>query len=188
MSGRTRLDRQAPLGADAEAPEPRRLADYIVNKEDRGRSRVWMILWLAVGPTFRSGLGGSWLRVLVLRAFGAQIGRNCRLHPSFRVHFPWKLSLGDLVDVAKDVWIINPEPVAVGANCRIGQNVILCAGGHDHLSPVFTRTSEPVKIGEHCTIDEGATVLKGVVLPPGSRVKALAVVVKGESKRQGAES
>lgn len=174
----------APVAAPSNGSvldQPRRLADYVVNKEDRGRSRVWMVLWLAVGPIFRSGLGGTRLRTTILRMFGASVLPGCVVHRSTRVHYPWKLSLGEHVHIAAGVWIINPEPVSIGSRTLIDRDVVICAGGHDHRSPTFTRTSEAVSIGDHCTLGHGATVLKGVSMPPGKQIRSLAVVVPATS-------
>lgn len=164
--------------------EPRRLADYVVDKDDRGRNRLWMISWLAVGPLFRSGIGGHRLRSNILRAFGTRVGSKCMMHRSLRVHYPWKLVLGDHVQIAAGVWMINPEPVVIGAHCRIGRDVVICAGGHDHTSPTFTRTSQAIVIGDRCTIGAGATVLKGVTMPPNSHIRDPAVVIAGNSEHQ----
>ena len=163
--------------------EPRRLRDYIVDKSDRGRNRVWMVTWLGVGAVLRSGLGGMPLRTCVLRAFGARVGAGCDIHRSFRVHFPWKLDLDEGVRIDRDVWIINPEPVSIGADCSLGPRTVICSGGHDHRSPTFTRTSESVVISERCLLGNGVTVLKGVVLQPGTQVPAGAVVIPAASTR-----
>ncbi|MFC8316346.1 acetyltransferase [Gordonia sp. NPDC057258] len=163
--------------------EPRRLRDYIVDKSDRGRNRIWMITWLGVGAVLRSGVGGTLLRSSVLRTFGAHVGARCDIHRSFRVHFPWKLDLDEGVRIDRDVWIINPEPVSIGADCSLGPRTVICSGGHDHRSPTFTRTSESVVISARCHLGNGVTVLKGVVLQPGTRVPAGAVVIPSISAK-----
>lgn len=163
--------------------EPRRLRDYIVDKSDRGRNRVWMVTWLGVGAVLRSGVGGTLMRSSVLRAFGARVGARCDIHRSFRVHFPWKLDLDAGVRIDRDVWIINPEPVSIGADCSLGPRTVICSGGHDHRSPTFTRTSESVVLSERCHLGNGVTVMKGVVLQPGTRVPAGAVVIPSISAK-----
>lgn len=163
--------------------EPRRLRDYIVDKSDRGRNRLWMVTWLGVGAVLRSGVGGTVLRTRLLRAFGARVGAGCDIHRSFRVHFPWKLDLANDVRIDRDVWIINPEPVTIGAHCSLGRRTVICSGGHDHRSPTFTRTSESVVISDRCHLGNGVTVLKGVVLQPGAQVPAGAVVIPAISAK-----
>ncbi|MFE0748306.1 acetyltransferase [Gordonia sp. NPDC058843] len=163
--------------------EPRRLRDYIVDKSDRGRNRVWMVTWLGVGAVLRCGVGGTLLRSSVLRAFGARVGARCDIHRSFRVHFPWKLDVDDGVRIDRDVWIINPEPVSIGADCSLGPRTVICSGGHDHRSPTFTRTSESVVLSARCHLGNGVTVLKGVVLQPGTKVPAGAVVIPSISAK-----
>ncbi len=157
--------------------EDRRLADYVVDKAQRGRGRVWLIAWLAVGPFVRSGLGGNVLRSAILRRFGARVGARVSLHRSVRVHFPWKLTLADDVVIGARAWLINPEPIVVGAATVIGSDVVVCSGGHDHRAAAFTRTSAPVQIGARCTLGNGVTVLKGLRLGSDSHVSPGSVVV-----------
>ena len=159
-----------------ELDDDRRLADYVVDKRDRGRNRVWMVLWIAAAAVLRSGVGGSAARRAVLRAFGAAIAEDARIHRSFRVHFPWKLTVGARSAIGRDVWVIDPEPVTIGSDCTIGDEVVICSGGHDHRSPTFDRTSEPVWIGSACSIGDGAILLKGVRLGDGVQVPAGAVI------------
>lgn len=175
----------AGIAAAFPFPEDRRLADYVVDKAQRGRNRAWLVAWLAVGPMIRSGLGGNPIRVAVLRGFGAQIGTETSLHRSLRVHFPWKLTLADGVVIGADVWLINPEPIVVGTATVIGSDVAVCSGGHDHRAAAFTRTSAPVQIGARCVIGDGTTVLKGVSIAEGTHIGPGAVVVAGAPRESG---
>jgi putative colanic acid biosynthesis acetyltransferase WcaF len=165
-------------GADgSQVAEDRRLADYVVDKAQRGRSRVWVLAWLAIGPFFRSGAGGTRMRATILRVFGAQVGVHTSLDRSLRVHFPWKLTLGDDVVVGAGVWFINPEPILVGDATTIGADVVVCSGGHDHRAAAFTRTSAPVRIGARCSVGGGTTVLKDADIPADSAIAPGSVVI-----------
>lgn len=164
--------------ADGAPPlKDRRLADYVVDKSQRGRNRAWLLAWLAIGPIFRSGLGGTPMRAAFLRAFGAQVGAPISLSRSLRVHFPWKLTLGNFVVVGDRVWFINPEPIVVGDATIIGADVVVCSGGHDHRAAAFTRTSAPVKLGSRCSIGDGSTVLKDVRMPHDTEIAPGSVVI-----------
>src|SRR4051812_6822744 len=63
----------------------------------RGRSGGAVFLWqivqaslFACSPQFAYG----WRRLL-LRAFGARIGRAVKVRPSVRITYPWKVEIGD---------------------------------------------------------------------------------------------
>ena len=165
-----------------DGPVERRLADYVVNKEDRGRSRGWFVGWLAVAPFARSPLCSNAARVALLRRFGADIGSDCVIDRSFRVHYPWKLSIGSGTRIRRNVWAINPEPVGIGADCRIARDVVLCSGGHDFRAPAFDRTSEALSLGRGCSVGAGATILKGVEIPARTQLPAGAVVTAPTGK------
>lgn len=169
-----------------DALEPRRLADYVVDKADRGRHRGWLLAWLLVAPLLRSPACPHRVRASVLRAFGATVGERCRIHRSFRVHFPWKLSVGAGTRLAAGVWVIDPEPVVIGENCQIDDDVVLCAGGHDHTSPTFTRTSRGLHVGRECLLGAGTTVLKGTRIADGTVIPPGSVVVARRSPSRGA--
>ncbi|WP_347957846.1 glycosyltransferase [Gordonia aichiensis] len=160
-------------------PDARRLADYVVDKRDRGRNRAWLIAWIAVAALMRTGVGGPRWRARVLGWFGASVAASATIDRSFRVHFPWKLTIGARTEIGAHVWIIDPEPVHIGGDCEIGPGVIVCSGGHDHRSPTFDRTSEPIRIGDRCVIGADAMVLKGVRLADAAVVPDGAVLIPG---------
>ena len=84
---------------------------------DRGRpawvEAVWYVLKCLF---FLSPLPWpSSFKCALLRLFGATIGRGVYLKPRLNVHFPWKLRIGDHAWVGEEVFILNFEPVAIGA-------------------------------------------------------------------------
>ena len=98
----------------------------------RGRSRLVEVLWLVLDALLvRSRVPGSAHRRLILRAFGALIGKRVLIKPGVRIKFPWRLEIGDDSWVGEDVWIDNLAPVQIGANCCISQGVYICTGSHD---------------------------------------------------------
>jgi putative colanic acid biosynthesis acetyltransferase WcaF len=104
----------------------------------RGRSKLVEVLWLVLDAAFvRSKVPGSIHRRLILRAFGARIGKRVLIKPGARIKFPWRLEIGDGSWVGEDVWIDNLARVQVGANCCISQGVYICTGSHDWGSPAF---------------------------------------------------
>ena len=72
-----------------------------------------LVQWLLIS----SRLPGSAHRRLILRLFGARVGRGVVVKPGARIKFPWRLSIGDHSWIGEDAWIDNLAPVAIGADC-----------------------------------------------------------------------
>ena len=117
------------------------------------------------------------LRIAILRAFGATIGSGVNLRHGVRIHWPWKLTVGNDSWIGERVWILNLEPVTVGADVCVSQDVLLCTGSHDHRSPTFEFDNAPIRIEDGAWVAARATVLRGVTVGADSVVGAAALVV-----------
>src|SRR5579863_4303706 len=94
----------------------------------RGRSKLVEAAWYLVKcllflPAWPVSSG---IKTSVLRRFGARIGRGVVIKPRVNIHFPWKLSVGDHSWIGEEVFILNFEPVTIGAQCCISQRTFLC--------------------------------------------------------------
>jgi putative colanic acid biosynthesis acetyltransferase WcaF len=142
---------------------------------DRGRSKfveaAWYLvkwaLFLSPGP-FPSALKCS-----LLRLFGARIGRGVVIKPRVNIHFPWKLSVGNHAWIGEEVFILNFEPVTIGAHCCISQRVFLCTGNHDYRKPEMPYRNQPI------VVEEGAWVGGQVFVAPGVTIGSEAVIAAG---------
>jgi putative colanic acid biosynthesis acetyltransferase WcaF len=141
----------------------------------RGRSRLAEILWILVAAVLVSSrIPGYWHRRLVIRAFGARIGKGVVIKPGVRIKFPWRLEIGDDSWIGEDVWIDNLAPVQIGADCCISQGVYICTGNHNWQLPTFNLVIKPVKIDNggwiaaRSIVGPGVTVGEGAVLALGS--------------------
>ena len=76
----------------------------------------------------------GWRR-LVLRLFGARVGKDVHVHNSTRVTMPWNLSIGDWAAVGEDALIYNLGPVTIGDRATVSHRAHLCAGTHDYRRP-----------------------------------------------------
>lgn len=145
---------------------------------DKGRSAAWQVSWLLV-----SGLIVTrwWcpvpLRTRILRAFGATIGDGVLIRHRVRIHWPWKLTVGDGSWIGEDTWILNLEPVTIGADVCISQGVLLCTGSHLRRSPTFEFDNAPIVVEDGAWVAARATVLRGCTLGADSVVGATALVV-----------
>ena len=117
----------------------------------------------------------SRLKVAVLRAFGARLGRGVVIRSRVNITFPWRFECGDYVWIGDEVLILSLERVKIGSHVCISQRAFLCTGSHDFNKATFDLITRPIEIGDGCWIAAQAFVPPGAVLPPGTLVKAGAV-------------
>jgi putative colanic acid biosynthesis acetyltransferase WcaF len=146
---------------------------------DKGRP-IWVqALWLFVSGTIVT----RWwcpraVRVAVLRAFGASIASGTVIRHNVKIHWPWKLAVGQDSWIGDGAWILNLEDVTIGRDTCISQGVLLCTGSHDQTSPSFEFDNAPIVVGNHVWIAARATVLRGVRIGDGATIGATALVTK----------
>lgn len=138
----------------------------------RGRSGLTVLLWQIIQATL---FGCSpqpfygWRRLL-LRLFGAKIGRNVLLRPSVRVTYPWKLAIGDHSWVGDRAELYSLGPIRIGANVVISQRTYLCGATHDYRQIDFPIVAPGV------VIEDQAWLAADVFVAPGIRIGMGAVV------------
>jgi len=146
---------------------------------DRQRPAYLEALWVLVQAALvRSFIPGSAHRRLLLRAFGARIGRGVIVKPGVRVKFPWKLEVGDYSWVGEGAWIDNLAPVRIGANCCISQEAYLCTGSHNWSKPSFDLIVRPIELHDGAWVAARAVVGPGVVVGEGAVLLLGAVATK----------
>jgi len=156
---------------------PRSLAAFTGAGYDKGRGRLTQVAWLAV-----SGLVVvRWwcprsLRVAILRRFGATIGEGVLIRHQVRVHWPWKLTVGDHSWIGEGAWLLNLEPIVIGRDVCVSQDVLLCTGSHDRRSPSFEFDNAPIEVRDRAWVATRATVLRGVTIGADATVGACALV------------
>ena len=157
----------------------RHLAGFTGAGYDKGRSVIWQAMWmLASGVLTTRWWCPLRLRIAVLRAFGATIGDGVLIRHNVRIHWPWKLSVGDNSWIGEEAWILNLEPVTIGSDVCVSQGVLLCTGSHDRRSPTFEFDNGPITIGDRSWIAARATVLRGVDVGADCTIGAVALVTR----------
>jgi putative colanic acid biosynthesis acetyltransferase WcaF len=155
----------------------RSLAGFSGRGYDKGRGVLWQASWQLVSSTmFCPWWVPASVRVAILRAFGAQIGQGVLVRHRVRVHWPWKLAIGDDSWIGEGAWILNLEPVKIGRDVCISQEALLCTGSHDRCSPTFEFDNAPIIVEDGAWVAARAVVLRGVVIGSSAMVGAGAVV------------
>ena len=157
----------------------RNLAKFTGTGYDKGRSLLTQALWAGASSILVERI---WctprLRVGLLRFFGARIGDRVLIRHGVRIHWPWKLAIGDDVWIGVDAWLLNLEPITIESNVCISQAAMLCTGSHNAKDPAFEFDNAPIHVGEGVWIAARATVLRGVTIGRNSVVGATALVTQ----------
>lgn len=127
-------------------------------------STLRRMMWYAVDGLLVSchWMPVSRVKLAVLRAFGANIGRGVVVKPGVRIKYPWLLSVGDYSWIGEDVWIDNLAQVEIGPNCCLSQGAMLLCGNHDYRSERFDLKVGEIHLEEGAWIGARATVVGGV--------------------------
>jgi len=105
----------------------------------------------------------SVILVLLLRLFGAKIGKEVRIKPGIHIKYPWKLSIGDNSWLA-DCYIENLDWVRIGKNCCVSQQAILITGNHNYRKSTFDLIISPIVLEDGVWIGACAKVGPGVLI------------------------
>lgn len=114
-------------------------------------------------------------RCLLLRLFGARVGRGVRIHGSAAVWHPANLVLGDYAVIGPRVRLYNQGTIVVGARAVVSQGAHVCASTHRLDDPDFQLVLRPVEIGEHAWVAAEAFVGPGTHVGAGAVLGAHAV-------------
>ena len=102
------------------------------------------------------------LKRMLLRIFGAKIGKGVILKPKVNIKYPWMLGVGNHSWIGEGVWIDNLGHVEIGANCCLSQGVMLLCGNHNFSVSGFDLTVEEITLEEGVWLGAKSTVTQGV--------------------------
>lgn len=146
----------------------------------RGAGRIKEISWYLIKMFFFLSAFPfpGFVKVYLLRSFGAKVGENVIIKPRVNIHFPWKLEIGNNAWIGEEVFILNFEKLSIGNNVCISQRAFLCGGNHDFRSPSMPFRNGPIAlldgcwIGASCFIGPNVTVGMDTVVTVGSVITA----------------
>jgi len=149
----------------------RKLESFSTASYDKGRPKIVQALWFATLNLF---FMKWWLpksfRPMILRLFGAKVGKNVFIRHRVRILWPWKLEVGDNTWLGEDLWVLNLEQVNIGSDVALSQGVMLCTGSHDYLSESFAYRNAPISIGDGVWLAAYTLILPGVSIGEGATV------------------
>lgn len=135
---------------------------------------TWLLLFRPTPAPFH------WWRCLLLRLFGARIGRHCHVYPDVHIWAPWNLHLHDLACLGPRVICYSMDTVTLGSRVVVSQGVHLCTGSHDYESDSFQLFTRPITIRPDAWICTEAFLAPGVTIEDGAVIGARSVVTRSQ--------
>jgi len=132
----------------------------------RLRRLAWNVCWNLL-YRFSPRPLHAW-RSLLLRLFGATMGKNCHFYPRSRVWAPWNLVCADQVTAADGAEIYNPAPMTFASHAILSQDAYICGATHDYDDPAFPLIAFAMSFGAYSWVCARASVAPGVHLAEGA--------------------
>lgn len=117
-------------------------------------------------------------RNLLLRLFGATIGKGSKVNASAKIWAPWHLEIGEYTAIGARVNCYNPGKIVLGSKVVISQGTYLCTASHDITNPLNPLITAPMHINSFSWVAADAFVGMGVTIGEGAVVGARAAVFK----------
>lgn len=129
-----------------------------------GASKPKQVLWYFTNILFfkNAFVVHAGFKAMLLRLFGASVGKGVVIKPSVNIKFPWKLTIGDHSWIGENVWIDNIDQLVIGSNVCISQGALLLNGNHDAKKTGFDLITAPIKLEDGVWIGAKAIVCPGV--------------------------
>lgn len=146
------------------AAESQQLKTFSNPEFEPGANIIKQAIWYLVNAVFfNSSIFPFYgLKRILLRIFGAELGKGVLLKPKVNIKYPWKLTLGNHIWIGEGVWIDNLDHVFIGNNVCISQGAMLLCGNHNYKKASFDLFTKPIRILDGAWICSKATVGPGV--------------------------
>jgi putative colanic acid biosynthesis acetyltransferase WcaF len=145
---------------------------------DRGRPGWFTLLWWLVQETLFRWTPHPFdeMRAVLLRLFGAQVGKGVKIRPTARFYYPWHMEIGNRVWIGDEVNCYSLGRIVLEDQTVISHRTYLCTGSHDITDPHFGLIVRPIHIqsgvwvATECFIGPGVTIGTGTVVGARSSV------------------
>jgi len=158
----------------------------MIDVEENRRVRKWSlreltgrVLWTIAHPFFSLSPRPLWgWRRMILRLFGATVGRSANIYPSVQITIPWNIDIGDYSAIGDRVILYALGRIKIAERVTISQGAHLCAGTHDYRDPTMPLVKASIFIGSDVWVCADAFIGPGAKIGACAIVGARAVVTK----------
>ncbi len=116
-------------------------------------------------------------RRVVLKLFGAKIGKGVHVYPSVKIWAPWNLELGDYCGIGDEVNLYSQGKIKIGSYSVVSQNSTLCTGTHDYENFGFRLITKQITVESFVWIAAEVFIHPGVTIGEGCIIGARSVVI-----------
>jgi len=153
------------------------LNQYTEVKPHQKKRIVWQLInktvfRLLVGPYLKNA------RVLLLKAFGADVEWGVMIYSSVEIWAPWNLKMGKYSCVGGEVKLYNKDMIVIDDNVVVSQGAYLCTASHDITSTSHNLVTSPIHLCNRSWVAADAFIGMGVTIGEGAVVGARATVFK----------
>ncbi len=150
-----------------------------------GRNVLIRLLWYYVNLFFlKSGVViSSKISILILRLFGAKIGKGVNIKPGVDIKYPWNLEVEEYTWIGENVWIDNLVKVKIGANACLSQGAMILTGNHNFNSSSFELIVGEIVLEDGVWIGAKSMVTNGVTCGEHSILAVNSVASKNLESR-----
>lgn len=144
------------------------------------KGKLGRAIWMTIGSKLFRFSFHNWYRYrrIILRIFGAKVGKNVVIRPSAHIEIPWTLTIEDGASIGDDTIIYSLGHIHIGKRAIISQYAHLCAGTHDYTDHTFKLIRTPITIGDDCWVGTDAFIGPGVTVGTLTVVGARSSVYK----------
>ena len=114
----------------------------------------------------------NFVKIIFLKMFGAQIGKNVTVKPRVNIKYPWNISIGDNVWIGEKVWLDSLGKINIGSNSCLSQGAILICGNHNYKKSSFDLIVGDINLEDGVWIGTGAIVCGGITCKSNSVLTA----------------
>jgi len=135
------------------------------------------LVWLGVNH-FVSYLPSRRVRMLLLRLFGARIGKGTTMFMGAEIRNPSGLTIGTGCSFGPRVLLDARAGLVIGNNVTVAREAMFWTVHHDYNDVRFRNVGGSVHVGDHAWVCSRAIVLPGVRIGTAAVVGSGAVVTK----------
>lgn len=144
--------------------------------------QIYRVAWSLASVLFWLSPRSIWgWRCLLLRLFGARIGKHVHIYPSVKITIPWNLEIGDYTAIGDGAILYSLGKITIGPRVTISQRAHLCAGTHDWRQPDMPLLKKTIEIHSDVWVAAEAFIGPGAQIGQGAVVGARSVVTRDVS-------
>ncbi len=142
-----------------------RLYNYVLDFE------LLFVTWAGLVPC-------HYFRLFIYVLAGVQIGNGSRIHIGARFFYPANVKIGKGTIIGDNVFLDGREKLIIGDHVDIASGVMILNSEHDVHSEDFHAITATVEIGDYVFVGPRVIILPGVKIGKGAVIAAGAVVTK----------